>query len=1064
MTDKKKPDSDFWVLDRLVESLHERAKELNCIYRVSELLSEPDLPLAQVCPLLVDVIPSGWQHTTVCQAKISVEGSTYMSPGFVETPWVLTADIMVQDTAIGSITVSYMEEVSDAGQGVFLRDETRLINTIADRLGYFICHQKMRQITVEWESVKEKGKPDGSNDWRVIVKLLQETDRDLYLAIARKMLNHLCWSGIAEAETLLQSFSSDKSYDLEEAPENWNQPHQRKPLMMSAAFCSAAFKIAANYLDGHEILKLVQKWIQEDKLGFLVQVVNRNLTLAEVADAIRRYEHLTRDEPVMTSPSMRGIQVSLIRRFLSDQQQYINVAKNFVEVPDFCSLINNMIFTSESHGRLGGKSAGFFLAQSILTKKTKENKLLANVKIPKTWFITSDVLIHFMHYNNMEDVVEQKYKDISQVRREYPHIIQTFKSAHFPTDIVKGLSMALDDLRERPLIVRSSSLLEDRFGAAFSGRYKSLFLANRGTKHQRLEALMDAISEVYASTFGPDPIEYRSEKELIDFAEEMGIIIQEVVGSHIGKYFLPSYAGVGVSNNEFRWSPRIKRKDGLIRIVPGLGTRAVDRLSNDYPVLIAPGQPGLRANVTADEILRYAPSYIDVINLETRNFETIELAKFLKEVDYQLPAIHNILSINRDGHLVKPGLTADYSEGEPIATFDGLVERTSFVPKLRAILQTLEQTLNTPVDIEFASDGESFYLLQCRAQCYAPEDAPAQIPKDIPTDQVIFTANRFVSNGRVPEVTHIVYIDPQGYGEIPERAQMVAVGRAVSRLNKLLPKRKFILMGPGRWGSRGDIKLGVPITYSDINNTAVLIEMAMRKGHYVPDLSFGTHFFQDLVEANIRYLPLFPDDEGVCFNEDLLMLSENSLPILLPEFAPLAHVIKLINVPEVTGGNVCKILMNAEQREAVAYMAPPDEGFGDPDEELELATPRREEFWRWRTMMAEQMASSLDGKYYGVTDLYLFGSTKNASAGPGSDIDILVHFTGTLEQRKALESWFDGWSLCLDEMNHGRTGYRRGGLLDVYFVSDENIAQQTGYAVKIGAISDPARPLQMKRT
>ncbi|MCP4460948.1 MAG: pyruvate, phosphate dikinase, partial [Cytophagales bacterium] len=202
---------------------------------------------------------------------------------------------------------------------------------------------------------------------------------------------------------------------------------------------------------------------------------------------------------------------------------------------------------------------------------------------------------------------EQKYKTIEEVRQEYIHVVQLFKNSNFPHEIVQGLSMALDDLGDKPIIVRSSSVLEDRLGSAFSGKYKSLFLANRGTKTERLDALMDAISEVYASTLGPDPMEYRAERGLIDFHEEMGILIQEVVGSQIGDYFFPAYAGVAFSNNEFRWSPRIKREDGLIRLVPGLGTRAVDRLSDDYPILIAPGQPGLRANVSLDDIIRYSP-------------------------------------------------------------------------------------------------------------------------------------------------------------------------------------------------------------------------------------------------------------------------------------------------------------------------------------------------------------------------------------------------------------------------------------------------------------------------
>src|SRR3990172_9089039 len=126
----------------------------------------------------------------------------------------------------------------------------------------------------------------------------------------------------------------------------------------------------------------------------------------------------------------------------------------------------------------------------------------------------------------------------------------------------------------------------------FAGKYKSLFIANRGTKEERLAALGDAITEVFASMFGPDPVEYRLEHGLIDHHEEMGILIQQVAGRRIGPSYLPTFAGVAFSHNEFPWSSRLKRDDGLVRLVPGLGTRAVDRLSDDYPVLGGPGQPG----------------------------------------------------------------------------------------------------------------------------------------------------------------------------------------------------------------------------------------------------------------------------------------------------------------------------------------------------------------------------------------------------------------------------------------------------------------------------------------
>ncbi len=640
-------------------------------------------------------------------------------------------------------------------------------------------------------------------------------------------------------------------------------------------------------------------------------------------------------------------------------------------------------------------------------------------------------------------MVEQKYKEIDQIRQEYPHIIQVFKNSHLSPEIVKGLSMALDDFEDRPLIVRSSSLLEDRMGTAFSGKYKSLFIANQGSKQERLEALMDAIEEVYASTLGPDPIEYRAERGLLDFYEEMGIMIQEVVGTRVGKYFLPAFAGVAFSNNEFRWSPRIKREDGLIRLVPGLGTRAVDRVSDDYPKLIAPGQPGLKVNMSVEEIVRYAPKKIDVINLETKKFETIEIKYLLKEYGNEYPAINQVFSIYEHNHLKIPmGFEIDLEEHDLLVTFEGLINNTNFVRQVKTILDLLREKLDTPVDIEFASDGKDFYLLQCRPQSFGEGAVASIIPKDIPEEKIVFSAKRYVSNGKVPDITHIVYVDPLNYNKLSSLSDLNSVAIAVGKLNKLLPKRQFILMGPGRWGSRGDIKLGVNVTYSDINNTAVLIEIARQKGNYLPDLSFGTHFFQDLVEASIRYLPLYPDDEGIIFNEKFLKNSHNILPDILPDYAFLSHTIYVIDVPKSTDGMILKIFMNADLDEALGMLTKPRPTGDISEETKEYVEQQSEEYWRWGLYMAERIAANLDPDRFSVRAMYVFGSTKNAMAGPGSDIDILVHFNGSKEQEKELLAWLNGWSCCLSELNFLRTGYKTDGLLDVHIVTDEDIAQK----------------------
>lgn len=962
---------------------------------------------------------------------------------------------------VGSVEVVYLEEMPNADEGPFLKEEAKLIRTIAERLGNFVTFRKIHTVVNRYETAQQEIKADRRPEWRVIVDLLKATDRDLYLNVSRKLLNYLCWGGVEEAKKLASLYSPVTSVDAELLADSNVPAQKRNSAVYDEEVSERTFQIASEHLGHQEVLTFIQRWMQQDKLNFLIKALARlGSSLTEVHEVLRRYQRMAPEGIDIPPPTKRGVLVGLIRRLLSEQLEYINVAKNFVEISDIHNLLQNVIYTSESYGKLGGKAAGIILAGQILKKAGKQNELLSHIKTPRAWYLTSDIILHFMNYNNFEEVIEQKYKEVNQVRLEYPNVIQTFKNATFPPEVVQALSVVLDDLGEHPLIVRSSSLLEDRMGTSFSGKYKSLFLANQGDKARRLEALLDAIAEVYASTFGPDPIEYRAERGLLDFHEEMGIIIQEVIGKRIGKYFFPVFAGVAFSKNELRWSSRIKREDGLVRMVMGIGTRAVDRTADDYPILMSPGQPGLRVNVTPDEVVRYSPKWIDVINLETNTFESVRIETIIKHYADEIPMINQLISLDKGDHIAQPmGFHTHLSQEKVVVTFEGLLTDTKFMQQMHEILRTLETTLQTPVDVEFAHDGEDFYLLQCRPQSPSDDSAASPIPRDIPRDRIIFTANKHISNGRVPDITHIVYVDPLKYSELSDRESILAVGRAVSRLNQLLPKRQFILMGPGRWGSRGDMKLGVSVTYSDINNSAVLIEIARQSGHYLPDLSFGTHFFQDLVEARIRYLPLYPEDKGVEFNERFLLHSENLFPQLVPEYAFLADTVHLIDIPRVTDGKVLQILLNAELEEAIGFLS-------DPRVQREISVVERDQpidqsdiHWRWRLGIAEQLAAQLDADRFGVKGFYLFGSTKNATAGPASDIDILIHFVGSQQQRDNLNSWLDGWSLCLAEINYQRTGYRTGRLLDVYIVTDEEIAQGNSYALKIGAITDPARPL-----
>ncbi len=1045
------------IYDRpLFAALRERAKELNCVYEVEGVLAQESLTQNEALQAVADVLPRGMQYDEICSASIELGEQTYHGPGFQVTPWMMEAPILVQGEHAGRVRVCYLEARPLEALGPFLLEEERLLRSIADRLGHFLLYKRVRQL---WQRMDAAGRDvdQVEKGWQVVMRMLKGTDPQLARRIGRKMLNHLCAMGVAEAQEVLHRMESADREGRDNAP-------ALRLDLEEVALPGRPFKLAALHLTDAEILSRIQKWMQEDRAGFLFKVLNNpRSTLGDINNAMHRVYHVLADGIQLSESWFKSLRVTLTHRLLTEQLDFNQVARDVVRVRDFRDVLQHVVMSTESHGKLGGKAAGLLLSYWILSRS--EDPLLSEIKMPRSWYVASDAVLEFFNYNELEDVWEQKFKDLATIRREYPNIIQLFKNSIFPPELSQGLSVALDDLGPVPLVVRSSSLLEDRLGTAFSGKYKSLFLANQGTKEERLAALEDAIAEIYASLLGPDPIEYRRERGLLEFDEQMGILIQEVVGQRVGQYWLPAFAGVAFSRNEFRWSPRIQREDGLVRLVPGLGTRAVDRVGDDFPTLLVPGQPHLRVNVERDEIIRYSASMVDALNLETNRFETLEIQSLLRDAGGAFPMLDKVFSVISRDLLRKPvPLLFDPEQQDVVTTFQGLVEDTPFLQQMQSMLTVLEKAMNTPVDVEFAHDGKNFYIVQCRPQSEAHDVAPAPIPQEIPSSDLIFDSQRHVSNGHVPDLTHVVYVDPAVYASLPDEASLRAVGRAVSALNGLLPKRQFMLMGPGRWGSRGDLKLGVNVTYADICNTSLLVEVASGKSKMLPDLSFGTHFFQDLVESRIRYLPLYPDEQGTVFREDWLLQAPNLLPELVPDLAHLAECVRVVEVPAYTGGRILRVLLNADLERAVGILAEPDQVI--EDQALHRATfgaaaAVQERHWFWRLRMAEKIASDIDPEAFGVVAAYVFGSAKNASAGPGSDIDLLIHVRQNPRQRAELLAWLDGWSRCLAEMNYLETGIRSDGLLDVHLVTDEDIARRTSWAAKISAVTDAARPLPL---
>lgn len=1035
---------------KLLEALTERAKELTCLYAIEESLREPDTEIAQACEKIIEAIPPGWQFSDSCVAKITLEGNEYRSSNFEETPWMLSADILQRDHVVGAIRIYYLREMPAADIGPFLKEEKKLIETIADRFNHFLTYKKMKHLFQEKRIANHDLTETSRGDWETVLDLIRQTDNALFLRIANKMLNHLCWSGIEEAETL-RRHEKNKDTAVGNAYGDELKGHRLSRILdFSMEYTENIFRIASNHLSNDEILSRIQMWIQEDKLGALLRTVRRRLPLSEVSSNLRRYFFTTREETYNKYPLARGLKVLLIECILSNRVDYIEAAQDYVEIDDLYHLLQKVIFSTESHGKLGGKSADLFLASQIVNKTNGGVGSASPFRSPKTWYIPSDMMLEFIHYNNMDEVIEQKYKDIERVRFEYQNIIEMFQQMILPPDMINGLSMVLEDFGDKPLVVRSSSLLEDRTGFAFIDKHKTVFLGNQGTREERLKDLMSAVAEVYASNFGPTPIEYRSEHGLLEFSEQLGIMIQEVVGTRVGPYFFPTYSGVARSRSHPHQHSDVKGNDSIALIIPGLGTRAADRTGEEHPVLVLPDQPSVQPYGSLEERRHHAPRKIDVINLETNRLETLELKELLKDFAAEYPNAELVFSGHDDGNV--------------LVTFDGLVSRSPFASQIRNLFRTLEEKFGTPVEIEFASDGKHLYILQCRRQSRGRALRPAPIPKDISKEQFIFSANRYITNGWISNITHIMYVDPAAHALLDDPKHNQSVIQAIAKLNQLLPKRQYVLMLAHPDNDKNRSRNQTDISHNHFNNAAGLLELMNIQDNPISSLSLGVHFLRDIGEPGVFYLPIFPNDEETFFNERFFRNSENILPDLLPEFAYLSDVVRVIDVPSITDGKVMQVLMNTELNEAVGLLSDPEQQIGSPDESETFEDGQPENYWRWRYRMAEQIASQLDSGQSGVAGMYLFGSTKNGTAGPASDIDMLIHFRGAESQREGLIKWLEGWSLCLDEINYLRTGYRSGGLLDFHIVTDQDIAKKTSYAVKINAVTDAARPLPMKKT
>ena len=608
---------------------------------------------------------------------------------------------------------------------------------------------------------------------------------------------------------------------------------------------------------------------------------------------LRAREVLADPEAVVEKQEMIA---QLSRVLIGRERRMLALARDYFTLEDLLSIKDRLIGT----GFIGGKSVGMLLARNIL-RRDGDFDWSRHLELHDSFYIGSDVFYSYIVQNGWWKILmAQKTKEgyFTNARELQARMLRGV----FPEEVKEQFQLMLEYYGQSPIIVRSSSLLEDAFGNAFAGKYESFFCVNQGTPEQRYEALEDAVRRIFASTMNEDALTYRLQRGLDQHDEQMALLVQRVSGSHRRHYFFPEVAGVGLSYNTFVWNQGMDPRAGMLRIVFGLGTRAVNRVENDYPRIVALDAPLVKPHGALEDIRRFSQHDVDVLNLEDNRFHSLSLSQVVGEgLDARLDLI-GVRDTEAADRLRAAGRRAPDLW---VLTFDEFMTATPFTEIMSRMLKTLEEVYSYPVDIEFTANFNAegrlqVNLLQCRPFQTKGQNVRMAIPGKIKKQRILLRQEGNFMGGSVSQpLNRIIYIDPQGYARL-SLSEKYDVARLVGRLNKLIEDREntpTALFGPGRWGTTTPA-MGVPVTFSEINNIAAIAEIAYQDGSLIPDLSFGTHFFQDLVEMDIFYMAIYPDKKGVLFNREWWAGMPNLLGELAPRDIQYAEVVRVYDARE----------------------------------------------------------------------------------------------------------------------------------------------------------------------
>jgi len=602
----------------------------------------------------------------------------------------------------------------------------------------------------------------------------------------------------------------------------------------------------------------------------------------------------------------------LCQVMIGREKRILSLAQRHFTLDDLLAIKERMIGT----GYIGGKAVGMLLANKIVSKDPVFAKT-GQLEPHDSFYVGSDVFYTYIVDNGwwkrrMAQKTREGYFDVAAELRE------KMLRGKFPDQIRDEFQEMLEYFGQSPIIVRSSSLLEDAFGNAFAGKYESFFCVNQGDPEERLARFEDVVRRVYSSTMNEDALTYRLQRGLDQHDEQMALLIQRVSGSYRKTYFFPDLAGVGVSHNTFAWNPQFDPQAGMLRLVVGLGTRAVNRVEDDYPRVLALDAPMMRPVGGMDDVRRFSQNHVDLLDINANALTDVPLREILNEgLD-----IWTDLMVAPDHEMTQRAKELGGDQQYWLLTFEKLLSETPFVQSMQAILKTLERNYDYPVDIEFtvnfSEDGRAvFNVLQCRPLQTKGSQPHVEIPAQVDPARTLFRCEGYFMGGSISvDLKRIIYVRPESYELLP-MTQKYDIARLVGQLNRQIPDRlgmPTLLLGPGRWGTTTP-SLGVPVSFSEINNIAVLGELAYEGGNLMPELSFGTHFFQDLVEGDIFYVAVFPRQDGFVFDQATLEAMPNRLAELVPERAKYEDVVR---VCDITGSRL-RMMADVISQQAVCF-------------------------------------------------------------------------------------------------------------------------------------------------